>query len=425
MIAAMTKRRSDEPGKAARDGEASASTVRVAVHMNVASKGGRDIVAGILRYVRHHPEWEIEMHGNAPGNDGFSDGLRSKPVGLISGKPVSHLMGFVDRDPLEEKRFAASRILAPRSGLKAAVFITRRPFIPVRIPSSVVDVDHALIGETAARLFLRHGLAHFAFIGMPVETDNQRPRLMPFVQVIRSHGGEVSVYEPPRGRLGKRSWKEERTALSAWLKALPKPCGVFAVSDQRAMHVLEICRADGILVPQELQVLGVDDEEFICDFTTPSLSSIAPDYIAVGYEAAGELARLLAGGAPHEEGMFVGVPGVTERLSTTDLSQTGSRVTRAMDFIRVHAARGTSIHEVARAVGGSERLLERDFRTVLGTTVCRAIRDARLDRVARLLRETDLTLQQIATKTGFSNAPYLKTAFRQRFGCTMMEWRVR
>ena len=121
----------------------------------------------------------------------------------------------------------------------------------------------------------------------------------------------------------------------------------------------------------------------------------------------------------------MGVKGVTERLSTTDLAQTGSRVARAMEFIREHALVGTSIHEVARAVGGSERLLERDFQTVLGTTVCRAVRDARLDRVARLLRDTDMPLSQVAAKAGFSNEPYLKVAFKRRFGCTMGEWRVR
>ena len=394
---------------------------RIAVHVDVTTKGGRDIIAGVLRYVRSHPDWELEMYGNTPGNDGFADGLRSRPVGLIAGKPVSHLMGFEERDPLEAKRSAARRILAPRSGLKAAVFITRRPFIPVRIPSSVVDVDHALIGETAARLFLRHGLAHFAFVGMRHVPDNQPPRLLAFRRALESQGRSAAVYEPPNGR--SRGWRAERAALSAWLKGLPKPCGVFAISDQRAMHVLEICRAEGILVPTEVQVLGVDDEEFICDFATPSLSSVAPDYSAAGFEAARELDRLLSGGEPARELIVVGVKGVTERLSTTDLAQTGSRVTRAMDFIRVHASRGTSVHEVARAVGGSERLLERDFRTVLGTTVCRAIRDARLDRVAHLLRNTDMEPAAIAAKVGLSCNAYLKTAFKRRFGHTMSEWR--
>ena len=394
--------------------------------MNVATKGGRDIIAGILRYVRRHPEWELEMYGNSPGNDGFSDGLRSKPVGLIAGKPVSHLMGFDERDPLEAKRSAARRLLVPRSGLKAAVFITRRPYIPVRIPSSVVDIDHGLVGATAARLFLRHGLSHFGFVGMRSVPDSQPPRLAAFRREVEARGRSVDVYSPPKGgRRAGSGWKAERAALSAWIKSLPKPCGIFAVSDQRAMHVLELCRAEGINVPKEVQVIGVDDEEFICDFATPSLSSVAPDYVAAGYESAKELDRLLSGGEQAAERIVVGVKGVTERLSTTDLAQTGSRVARAMEFIREHALVGTSIHEVARAVGGSERLLERDFQTVLGTTVCRAVRDARLDRVARLLRDTDMPLSQVAAKAGFSNEPYLKVAFKRRFGCTMGEWRVR
>lgn len=117
--------------------------------------------------------------------------------------------------------------------------------------------------------------------------------------------------------------------------------------------------------------------------------------------------------------------GITERLSTTDLSQAGNRVTRACDYIRLHAAEGISVGAVVRTVGGSERLLEKNFRTVLGHSICHEIQDRRLDQVVRLLKDTTQPIDGLAGHCGFRSGNYLKNLFRRRFGLSMSQFRIR
>ena len=288
-------------------------------------------------------------------------------------------------------------------------------------PAVSVFGDDARIGETAAAALVRSGLRDFAFLGAPHGERWSDARRDAFAAALAKRGfGPVADYSP----VAKRpDWRRERRHLAAWAKGLPKPCGVFAAFDQRARHLLSVCRDEGIDVPRQIQVVGADDEDYICESEIPSLSSIAIDFRGAAQRAMQAIFDHLETGAPVPGLVLAGVAGFTERLSTCDIRRTGERVNRARDIIRLHATEGVSPADVAHRAGGSLRHLEACFRTVPGRTVADELREARLQAAARLLEDTETPRGEIAARIGFGNGGSLMNAFRRRYGCSMREWR--
>lgn len=376
---------------------------RIIVSLDIRHEASREVLSGILRYAASHPEWDIQLRGNHPSNDGFLFDAGWQPDGLVIDDVSA--------------RGAGIKLLSCRT-LRGAVFVNMLPPPSFGAPCATLPTDDAAIGAAAARLFNRRGLMHYAFVGSRGGERWSEGRCLGFRRALADLGLPSSAFLPPPAP--QRRWKSEFAALAKWISALPKPCGVLAAFDQRARHVVEVCRRIGVHVPEQVQVLGVDDENYICEYAIPSISSIAPDFSGGGHAAAAALHAILSGRDTRRNvGIKIGVAGITERMSTTDMTAAGSRVTRACDFIRRRACDGISVPAVVRAVGGSERLLEKNFRTVLGHSICREIQDRRLAEVQRLLRETALPIGTIAERCGFGSGNYLKNLFRARFGRPM------
>ncbi|MBQ0033295.1 MAG: substrate-binding domain-containing protein, partial [bacterium] len=215
----------------------------------------------------------------------------------------------------------------------------------------------------------------------------------------------------------------DRERMMEWLKSLPAPCGVFVAYDQLARSVLDICRAEKLDIPKRLQVLSVDDEDFICELSIPTLSSIAPDYETGGVLALDVLDGLLNGSERSGRNLKLPVQAVVERMSTSDFTDSANRVAVAREYIRRHATEGIGVQNVASRVAGSCRMLEKDFRSILGHTIRDEIVETRLAAVRRLLRNSSVPIDQIAAKCGFSSGNYLKNLFRRRYGMTMRDYR--
>ena len=390
-------------------------TFHIIVDFNVRHKAARDMIAGIMRYATAHPRWELLMRGNHPSNDGFAIDRDSPIDGIISGYDLS-------RDDESDQR-EIKKLFAHGTTLRGAVFISSAPHLQRFVPAAWIDVDQRRIAQEAAQLFIRNGLTNFAAIGTLAPAKWNSERIDCFVKEIRRAGYDAQVYTGTKR--ARTSWKGEIASLRRWITALPKPCGVFATFDQRAKHVADICRAEGIAVPKQVQIVGVDNEESICELTVPSLSSIAPDFEATGYRAARELDRLLHDGKPSSHPILVKSLRVVERLSTSDTTRVGDRVNRALNFIRTHCQERIGVPQIARAVGGSIRLLEKDFKTVLGKSICAVIQDNRLQLVAKALHASSTPLSDIARQSGFSSETYLKNLFKKKFGMTMSEYRER
>ena len=301
------------------------------------------------------------------------------------------------------------------------VLISSAPPRQQFVPAAWIDVDQRRIAQEAAQLFIRNGLTNFATIGTLAPAKWNSGRIDCFVKEIRRAGYDAQVYTGTKR--ARTSWKAEIASLRRWIATLPKPCGIFATFDQRAKHVADICRAEGVSVPEQVQVIGVDNEESICELTVPSLSSIAPDFEASGYRAARELDRLLRGGRPSPRPILVKNLKVVERLSTSDTTRTGDRVNRALNFIRTHARERIGVSDVAKAVGGSRRLLEKAFQRVHERSIAQEIQHVRLEQVLEALHNPALSLKAVAEMSGFSSATYLKNLFREKYGMTMSEFR--
>lgn len=379
----------------------------VAICVDVRQKAARDIQDGVMRQVVAHGGVEVMLLGSHPCNDGFDRSAGAEPDIIVAS--------------YEGLNGANRRLLRSRRIRAALFFGASPPALP--FPSVSVVSDDLAIGAAAARVLVRSGLRSFAYLGAPHGDRWSVARRDAFAAALAETGFALSADYSPTAK--RPDWRRERRNLAVWVRQLPKPCGVFAAFDQRARHLLSVCRGEGIPVPRQIQVLGVDDEEYVCENEIPSLSSLAVDFRGAAQEAMRAIFARLEGNEPLPGTFRAGVAGFTERLSTCDVSRSGERVNRARDFIRLHATEGITPSDVARHVGGTLRYLEAGFRTVVGGTVEAEIREARLKAAVRLLENTETPLGDIAGRIGFGGGGSLMNAFKRRYGCSMREWRKR
>ena len=209
------------------------------------------------------------------------------------------------------------------------------------------------------------------------------------------------------------------------MQALPKPCGLMAAVDLRAKQVLDTCRTANIRVPEEIAVVGVDNDATICENTTPTLSSVLPDFEGGGYLAAELLDRLFRGLQRKTLHLTYGVRGIVQRQSSQYLRQSDRMIASAIEFIRLNACAGITVTDVVTQMSVSRRYAERHFRAACGHSVLDEIQHHRLERVCSLLRETNLPIREIGERCGYDTEIYLKVLFKKRFGMTMRDYRKR
>lgn len=380
-----------------------ARSVKILAHLCARQKASRDMSGGILRYSAVHENVQVRLYGEGAPWRRLEDFREWRPDGVIIGTAGADTVGVIES-----------------LGCRAAVFINAAPSVRTYLRCASVYCDNQAVAEAAAGVFRSKKINHFAFVGVrsgeawSVERGECLRRL-----ALRENStfSEFSFDVPARA-----GHRREIAALAGWIAALPKPCGIFAACDARAKDVLDAAADAGVSIPGQILVLGVDDEEFICSQTMPSLSSVIPDFARGGYIAAETLVNLIRGGKTPPAGTF-GVKGVVERLSTCDANGASRMVLRAKDFIRNHAGAIGSVEEVAKASGSSLRLLQKNFKTITGVTLSEAIQARRLRLVCDMLRESATPISRIGEMCGFGNEGNLKKVFRRHFGCTMREYR--
>jgi LacI family transcriptional regulator len=220
-------------------------------------------------------------------------------------------------------------------------------------------------------------------------------------------------------------WRTGRDAvrLAAWLEQLPKPVGILAHNDIRGRQLIDIAGERGIAVPDEICILGVDNERPHCELCCPTLSSVDADAARIGYEAAVLLDQQLAGAAAPTAPMRVPPRGIVSRGSTDVRCTADPVVSLAMGYIHEHAVEGIDTHDVVRAVRASRSMLAKRFQQTLGYTPHEAIVRARLEAARTLLAGSRLTVEVIAGRCGFRHGEYLTAVFRRRFGTTPRAYR--
>ena len=207
-----------------------------------------------------------------------------------------------------------------------------------------------------------------------------------------------------------------------WVEHLPRPIGIMACYDIKAQQLLDVCRELDVAVPEEIAVVGVDDDRLLCDLANPPLSSVIPNSHRTGYKAASLLDRMMAGKDVLQEAHLIEPLGIQIRQSSDTLAIDDPDVAAAVRFIREHATAGIDVSDVLQVVPLSRRTLESRFRRIVNRTPHQEIMRVRIERVKRLLSDTNYSLAEIAGRTGFEHVEYLSVAFKREVGQTPREF---
>jgi len=287
-----------------------------------------------------------------------------------------------------------------------------------------VLVDSYAVGQLAARFFLDRHYAHFAFVGDSHDLYWSQERGRGFRDEISAAGLSCCFYPSPNPK-ERRDWAIEQPRMQGWLKALPKPAALFAAMDGRGRHVLDACTGARIDVPNEVAVLGVDDDELICESASPTLSSIQLNGKQIGFLLAEHLAQLMRGVRLKPQ-IFTIVPTqVTTRQSTAAMAVPDKQVALALEYIWSEAShRAIRVPDVVHQLGRSRRFAEMHFKRIVGHTINEEIQHVRLERVCTLLAETNLPIGEITRQCGFARESHLAFLFRKLFNTSMSAFRA-
>jgi LacI family transcriptional regulator len=285
--------------------------------------------------------------------------------------------------------------------------------------------NNSAIGHLGAEHFLERGFRHFGFCGFGNEGWSCERR-DGFVEALRLAGHGCDVLDLDYPGVITPGWNAQQIPLLvAWLRRLPRPTAIMACVDVRAFQVIAAAQQAGILVPEEIALLGVNNDVIRCELSYPSLSSIALNAHQSGYHAAGVLDHMLRGeGVPPAE-TRIDPLGVVTRMSTDILAVGDRNVAAALSFIRERACKGLSVDEVVTHAAASRSQLEKKFRRFIGRSPQAEIRRVQLARVKELLSETDQPLKSIAAMTGFEHIEYLSVVFKRITGESPGQFRKR
>lgn len=284
-------------------------------------------------------------------------------------------------------------------------------------PSNATCVVHDAVaaGEAAGRELMALGLENFAFVGTSGRNWSRR-RADAFASILRMNGKPLSAMDVnPGGKDNER--------LQAWLGYLPKPCGLFAASDSLAATILSVCRRNGITVPNDVAVIGVDDNRELCESTSPTLSSIRPDFRQGGRLAARLLARKLRGRGNVPQTTVFAISGIVRRGSTRRFMRKDAWVASALERIWKPDGVRLSPKDVVADFPCSRRNAEIRFRRATGHSILEELTNARVDVAKRLLSETSLPISSIAEQCGYISIAHFRDAFRNSTGANPLAWR--
>ena len=292
----------------------------------------------------------------------------------------------------------------------------------------VVCVSDAAIGAMAAQHLMECKLTRFAFHGNPSRSRVARGRFEGFETALRKAGFSctVSPIYPPNGSEKEFDKRPHWGELLEWLRGLDKPVGIMAFDDGTAMDLAAACVRDNIAVPEHVAIIGVNNDDLVCDCAWPALSSIEPGFARVGYAAAQLMERLLAGQTLRPEERYIVLPPlrVVPRQSTDILAVDDVNMADALRFIRMNACTPCSVGDVLRHVPVGRRWLERKFIHLLGRTPHEEILRNQIEAAKQLLPlQPPIPLEVVAKRCGFSSGTTFGRTFRRTVGVTPAVYR--
>jgi len=381
---------------------------RVALLVESSRAYGRGILSGVAKFVREHDPWSIFFQDLNLCDD-TPEWLKNwRGEGIISRLENRDVVRVIQR-------------------LKVPAVYLRHVSPNAKIPG--ILTDNVAVSRLCFEHLKERGFRHFAFCGFN-GADYSNTRRDNFVQFVTQAGLRCHVFEGATHLhdvstvLYEREGLKDGDRIAKWIGSLPKPVGLMACNDMRGQQILDACRVAGVGVPDEVGVVGVDNDEVLCDLSDPPLSSVVPNTERVGFEAAALLDQMMAGLKRPVMRVDVEPKGVVARRSTEVLAIADRQIAAATRFIREHACEGIDVADVIEAVGLSRSTLERRFVKIMDRSPKDEILRVRLDRVKQLLAETDFPLTLIAEKVGLEHVEHLSRIFKNRAGITPSEFRA-
>lgn len=375
----------------------------VAVIIETSTSYGRGLLRGISRFHREQRAWSVYF----------------KPFSLNEALPTWVTSwkgdGILARVPNAEigKKLLECRL--PMIDLRGgALSIGLPPF----------GADNQAIAEAAYSHLSDCGLENFAFIGEPRNRfyyDDER--CSAFADLVAKHGRKCFVFNHFMHR-SDNGWESHVQQLMGWLEKLPKPVGVLCCHDDRGQQVLDACQRAGLGVPDEIAVLGVDNDEYLCGFSIPSLSSIDINSERIGYEAARLLDLIMHGQHQFDQPKFFTPRGVVVRQSTEVFACEDAKVAAAIRLIRQHACNCLTVKDLLKSVGMSRSAFHERFKRVVGRSPKQEILRMQLKHAKMLLQSTDKPVYEVAKQVGFEEAKYFITVFHNSIGMTPKNYRL-
>ena len=365
---------------------------KVLVAYSANNVAAREFIIGVFNFVNGGNEWSIQMLGNPYdiGPETVAGATRDGIDGILTGfnKVTPGYEALLDADiPLVLNNFPPE--LPP----------------PVRRNIGIVHNDEIAIGrKCATHLRSKGSFRSFAYVPDKEKSWWSTYRQRGFRLELSKHGLRCATF------------RDGKSPLGDWLKSLEKPTAIMATNDVTGTRVIEACRAAGIDVPEQVAVIGVDNDEIVCNGIRPTLTSLHPNHVEMERRAAEELDRIMNGKRRSSSPILIPPIRIVERASTEKVPPAGFLIKEALAYIAEHATKGITASDVAKHLKVSPSLLRLRFRTVQGKSVRDLILDARFSAVNDLLKATKYGLDHIALKTGFSSANLLSHEYKARFG---------
>lgn len=367
---------------------------RVALLIETASTYGRSILEGVAKYQKTRARWSTFLDERELGAEP-PDWLLQRPWdGILCRTTTPELAQRIRRQqiPTVDLNDLNDNLGLPR-----------------------IQSDMKTIGRMAAAHLFERGFRNFAFCGFGNQTWSAE-RQEGFATHLNELGFACQAYHSTWRDKAAPTWDVDQEQIANWLSGLPKPIGLMACNDVRGQHVLNACLSAEIYVPEQVAVIGVDNDELLCNLCDPPLSSVQPNPQRIGFESAELLDQLMSGQTPNESVRRIDPLGVVVRQSTDALGIDDDLVVEAIVLIRDAACFGISVKDLVKKLGVSRSSLERRFRQSIGHSPQQEIRSTQLRRIKELLRDTDLPLAEIARLTGFDHTEYMTVVFKRLTG---------
>ena len=287
-----------------------------------------------------------------------------------------------------------------------------------------VATDNAALVRAACEHLIEAGLRHFAMFSLPEAAENRwaQEREKAFAALMRRDGMAPVIFRGQATRAA--TWDASLREQAAWLQALPKPVGIVAVNDGRARQLMQACSLAGIAVPEQVALIGIDNDPLARMLTRIPVSSVIHGAREIGRTAAQLLDGMLHGVRPGATRVLVAPAGINALASSRHERACHPHVMRARHFIRQYACQGIRTDQVADYVGISRSSLESHFRQVLGCSVHDEILRLRLEAATAILAEGDCRLAEVAARCGFTSSQYMHSVFKRELGCSPRGWKA-